>query len=304
MNDEAVLVVGTGAMACLFAGLLSAQAEVVMLGTWSEAVRAIRSGGVRLESEAGLQTCRPSATDNPRDCLGVRQALVLVKAWQTPRAAAQLAECLAPEGVALSLQNGLGNLEALGAALGDERAAGGVTRMGATLLGPGRVRVGGRGPTTVADHRRIGSLDRYLRAAGLEVERVADVTSVVWGKLAVNAGINPVAALLRVMNGEVAARPGAAAIVRQAAQEVQAVARALGIELPFEDAGEQALAAARASAENQSSMLQDVLRGARTEIDAINGAVVRLAQAAGAQAPVNQVLWRLVSALTPEEEVG
>jgi len=301
VKDERVLIVGTGAMACVFAGLLAGRSEVVLLGTWPEGIEAVNASGIRLLTDDGERTLRVLATDDPRACFGVRQALVLVKAWQTARAAAQLKQCLAQEGVALSLQNGLGNWEALCMALGEARAAAGVTRMGATLLAPGVVRLGGRGPTTLGNHPRLDPLQRRLRLAGLEVERVDDLEGILWGKLAVNAAINPVAALLRLSNGEIAARAGARAVMRGAAAEVQAVAEAAGIRLPFGDAAEQAEAAARASAGNLSSMLQDVLRGARTEIDAINGAVVRAAGTVGADAPINRTLWHLISALAPEE---
>ena len=301
MKDERVLIVGTGAMACVFAGLLAGRSEVVLLGTWPEGIEAVNASGIRLLTDDGERTLRVLATDDPRACFGVRQALVLVKAWQTARAAAQLKQCLAQEGVALSLQNGLGNWEALRMALGEARAAAGVTRMGATLLAPGVVRLGGRGPTTLGNHPRLDPLQRRLRLAGLEVERVDDLEGILWGKLAVNAAINPVAALLRLSNGEIAARAGARAVMRGAAAEVQTVAEAAGIRLPFGDAAEQAEAAARASAGNLSSMLQDVLRGARTEIDAINGAVVRAAGTVGADAPINRTLWHLISALAPEE---
>ena len=301
MKDERVLIVGTGAMACVFAGLLAGRSEVVLLGTWPEGIEAVNASGIRLLTDDGERTLRVLATDDPRACFGVRQALVLVKAWQTARAAAQLKQCLAQEGVALSLQNGLGNWEALRMALGEARAAAGVTRMGATLLAPGVVRLGGRGPTTLGNHPRLDPLQRRLRLAGLEVECVDDLEGILWGKLAVNAAINPVAALLRLSNGEIAARAGARAVMRGAAAEVQTVAEAAGIRLPFGDAAEQAEAAARASAGNLSSMLQDVLRGARTEIDAINGAVVRAAGTVGADAPINRTLWHLISALAPEE---
>jgi 2-dehydropantoate 2-reductase len=102
-----------------------------------------------------------------------------------------LAECLAPDGVALTLQNGLGNLETLQEELGVERAALGVTTTGATLLGPGHVRVGGTGPTHIARHARLEAYLPLLRKAGFQVEVEDDVESLLWGKLAVNAGINP-----------------------------------------------------------------------------------------------------------------
>jgi len=301
VSDDRLLIVGTGAMACLFAGLLAEAADVTLLGTWSEGIQAVNASGIRLHTEGGERALRVGATDDPRTCAGIRRALVLVKAWQTPRAAEQLRQCLAPDGVALSLQNGVGNWEILCESLGEARAAAGVTRMGAMLLAPGVVRLGGRGPTTLGAHERLGPLEQCLHAGGLEIERVGDLAGVLWGKLAVNAGINPVSALLRLRNGELLQRPGARAVMRQAAAEVQTVAAAMGIALPFPDAAEQAESAALASADNSSSMLQDVRRGARTEIDAINGAVVRMAEVDGVQAPVNRLLWQLVSAMTPGE---
>jgi 2-dehydropantoate 2-reductase len=298
VSDERLLIVGTGAMGCLFAGLLADVGEVILLGTWKEGIEAVRSHGVRLLTAAGERRLPVGATDDPQEVAGVGQALVLVKAWQTPRAGTQLVGCLAPDGVALSLQNGLGNWEVLRAALGEARAAVGVTRTGATMLAPGVVRVGGLGPTTLGENPRLDRLRHRLKAAGLDVEQVDDPTGALWGKLAVNAGINPVSALLRLCNGELTERPGAREVMRQAATEVQGVAEALGIALPFADAAAEAESAARASGNNQSSMLQDVLRGARTEIDAINGVVVRMAETVGAPTPINRMLWRLVSALT------
>jgi 2-dehydropantoate 2-reductase len=284
--------------------MLVDSADVLLLGSWREGIQALNSSGIRLISESGERTVRVAATDDPRACADVRMALVLVKAGQTARAAAQLQDCLASDGVALSLQNGLGNWERLSQVLGESRAAAGVTRMGATLVAPGIIRSGGRGLTTLAAHPRLDPLYRLMQSAGLPLEWVDDLTAALWGKLAVNAAINPVAALLRLRNGELTERPGARAVMDQAAGEAQAVAEALGIRLPYPGAAEQARLAAQASAGNQSSMLQDVLRGVPTEIDAINGAVVRAAEAAGVPAPVNRTLWRLVSALAPGETPG
>ncbi len=109
----AVLIVGTGAMACLFGARLAAHAQVTMLGTWREGLAALGSSGIRLQVNGILQVAPVRATDNPEDCRGARLALVLVKSWQTGRAALQLKQCLSDEGVALTLQNGLGNRERL-----------------------------------------------------------------------------------------------------------------------------------------------------------------------------------------------
>lgn len=224
----------------------------------------------------------------------MRFALVLVKAWQTARAARQLRSCLSPEGVVLTLQNGLGNAETLSEALGPERVAVGVTTSGATLVAPGVVRPGGEGVVHLGEHPRLAPVVQWLQQAGFRVEVSPDVQGVLWGKLAVNAAINPLTALLEVPNGALVANAAARLFLRRAAWEVQAVAEALGVRLPFPDAAEAAEEVARRTARNLSSMLQDLHRGAPTEIEAINGAVVRFGRQVGVSAPLNQALWEMV----------
>jgi 2-dehydropantoate 2-reductase len=295
-SEPSVLIAGSGAMACLFGARLSSVAGVTMLGTWPEGVAALQRSGIRLEA-GGMETAHSvRVVTNPRDCRGATFALVLVKSWQTERTAGMLEECLAPGGVALTLQNGLGNLEALRARLGEERSALGVTTMGATLVGPGRVRVGGSGPTYVAAHPRLEAPLALLRQAGLEVELENDMPSVQWGKLAVNAGINPLSALLGVPNGALVEDEQARAVMGEAARETALVASTLGIRLPYRDATAQAEDVARRTAANRSSMLPDISRGAPTEVDAINGAVADAGERLRVPVPVNRTLWRLVRA--------
>ncbi|MBM4422929.1 MAG: ketopantoate reductase family protein [Chloroflexi bacterium] len=294
-----ITVVGTGAMATLVAARLGRLAPITMLGSWMDAVTAINRDGVHVDSGPGADSVRVAATANPVECAGASIAIVLVKAWQTAKAASQIKTFLAPDGVALTLQNGLGNFETLAAELGAERAALGVTTQGATLIGPGHAREGGRGVTHIAEHPRLGPLFDLLRAANFDIHSSppSDLQSLVWGKLAINAAINPLTAILRVPNGELLNRPDALAVMDAAAREVAAVAAAKGIALPFPDAAARAREVARATASNRSSMFQDILRGAPTEIDAINGAVVREAQTVKMNAPVNETLWKLVRAL-------
>jgi 2-dehydropantoate 2-reductase len=296
IRPESVLIVGTGAMACLFGARLAPLARVTLLGTWREGLAALSQHGIRLEAGGMEQVQRVRATSNAAECRGARFALVLVKSWQTERATRMLSVCLAEEGVALTLQNGLGNLEQLTAALGGERVALGVTTTGATLLGPGRVRAGGSGPTHAARHPRLAPGLALLRAGGFLVEEAEDVEGLLWGKLAVNAAINPLTALLKVPNGRLLELPEARALMGEAALETAAVARAAGIRLPYRDPVAQAEEVARRTSENQSSMLQDRLRRAPTEIDAINGSVADEGGRRGIPTPVNRTLWRLVRA--------
>src|SRR5690349_10164545 len=151
---ENILIVGTGALASLFAAHLSRVGySITMLGSWKAGLDALQSHGVRLLDPDGNEHRFPvRATGDPRECHGVRHALVLVKAWQTEQAAGQLRGCLAEDGLAVTLQNGLGNRETLARSLGPSRVALGVTTMGATLLGPGLVREGGEGSISMERH--------------------------------------------------------------------------------------------------------------------------------------------------------
>jgi 2-dehydropantoate 2-reductase len=298
-SSDSVLIVGTGALACLFASRLSAAGvHVAMLGTWREGLAALRMYGVTQVLEDGRQTSYPvEVYDQPGDCQKTKYALVLVKSWQTERAASQLTNCLAPDGIALTLQNGLGNHEVLTKALGSERAAQGVTTTGATLLSSGRVRPGGEGIVSLGKHSRLAPVQKILKHAGFEIEVLDDVAALVWGKLAVNAAINPLTALLKMPNGEVLSRPSARQLSADLAHEVAAVAQAQGIKLPDTDPVIISERVAEKTAENHSSMYQDILRGAPTEIDAICGSVVAAGKKTGVPTPANYSMWKLIHAV-------
>lgn len=298
-SPPSLLIVGTGAMACLFAARLSrAGKTVAMLGSWRAGLEAIRQFGVVLVEADGSESAYPvTVTDDPSTCAGVRFALVLVKSWQTERAARQLWECLASDGVALTLQNGLGNYEQLSRVLGAQRVALGVTTVGANLITPGRVRLAGEGVITLGSHPLMGVLAEVFRSGGFLVEMSPDPNSLLWGKLVINAAINPITALLGVTNGELLQRAPARALLAAAAREAAAVAVARGVRLPYPDPVAAVENIARRTAENRSSMLQDVSRGAPTEIDAICGAIVEAGAQTGVPTPVNRTLWQLVKAL-------
>lgn len=299
MTNEPILIVGTGALATLFAARLAGRGhDITMLGTWEAGLDALEHAGARLVDSTGHERAfRVRATRDPRAAYGAKYAFVLVKSWQTERAAHQLAECLAEEGLAVTLQNGLGNNDILSRALGPERVALGVTTTGATLLSPGLVRAGGEGVVSLETHPLVGVVETALMRAGFPVEVVADARSLVWGKLVVNAAINPLTALLRIPNGELLNRPSARVIMKALANETAAVASAQRVRLPFKNPIEAAESVARQTAANHSSMFQDLRRGAPTEIDAINGAVTRAGKQNGVPTPVNGVCWRLVQTM-------
>ena len=298
MNKD-ILIVGTGALASLFAARLTqAGNPITMLGTWKAGLDALQKNGVRLVDADGQEhRFHVRAIDDPRQSSGVKYALVLVKAWQTERAASQLQECLASDGLAVTLQNGLGNRETLAQRLGGGRVALGVTTTGATLLGPGLVKAGGEGVISFERNQRLGPIEAALRSATFNVHVVDNADSLVWGKLVINAAINPLTALLQVPNGELLVRPSAHELMKALACETAQVAAAEKIDLPFPDPVAAAEEVAHKTAENHSSMLQDVLRGAPTEIDAICGSVVKTGQKHNIDVHANWACWKLVKAI-------
>jgi 2-dehydropantoate 2-reductase len=293
-----LLIVGTGALASLFAARLSqAGYSITMLGSWKAGLDALQSHGVRLLDSNGSEHQVPvHATQDPRECRGMKHALVLVKAWQTEQIAEQLRECLADDGLAVTLQNGLGNRETLARSLGASRVAPGVTTTGATLLGPGRVREGGEGIISIERNQALGPIEEALRLANFNVNLVEDAQSLIWGKLVINAAINPLTAILRVPNGKLLELPSAREMMAALARETAQVAERQNVPLPFPDPIAAAEDVARKTAANHSSMLQDVLRGAPTEIDAICGAVVKIGQKYGLDTSTNWACWKLVKA--------
>lgn len=299
-----VLVVGTGAMATLFAFQLAEHYPVSILGTWREALQTMANQGVTLEQNGDVSQRGVAVYSDPKQFSGVQLALILVKSWQTARTAEQLTVCLADDGIALSLQNGLGNLEILQSVLGADRSALGVTTLGATSTGPARVRLGGEGEIYLPQDPRLHNFAALFQAAGFEVQWTEDLQAAVWGKLVINSAINPLTALIGCRNGSLLELDDACWLLDEVAEETAQFATSQGIGLPFTNAVESVREVARRSALNVSSMLADLRRGAPTEIDMINGAITQRAAAAGYLTPLNHFLWKTVRARAAYLEQG
>lgn len=301
-----IAIIGAGAMGCLYGGKLACVTDVWLIDPWREHVEAIRTRGLRIDEPRGEFTVQVAATTNPVDVGRVDLAIVFVKSHQTRWAAEVAAGILAPDGLALTLQNGLGNGEVLAEVLGPARAWQGVTSHGATLLGPGHIRHAGTGPTYLQLRPEIAekaeAVAALFRQAEIETHLSEDVAAIIWSKLIINVGINALTALLRVPNGVLAENEAAAAVMARLVEEAVRVVEAKGIALPYADPVTHVREVARATGQNRSSMLQDVMRGSRTEVGVINGAVVREAAKLGLAAPVNQTILDLVRALETSYE--
>ncbi|WP_025323561.1 ketopantoate reductase family protein [Deferrisoma camini] len=297
-------IIGAGAMGCLFgAHLARAGVDVTLIDIDADEVATLRARGVRLHQDGRVSDVAVAALTDPAEAGPADLVIVFVKAHQTRSVLPGLPPLLGPETRVLTLQNGLGAADVLAEAVPPDRLLVGVTAQGATQLGRGEVRHGGRGETLLGPYRP--GPDRFaqraaamLTGAGLPARAVADPWPPVWKKLAVNCAINPVTALTGIRNGPVAAWDPARELAADAAREAAAVARAEGVDLGDpEDLVGFVTAVARATAENRSSMGQDVDRRAPTEIEFICGAVVRRGEARGVPTPVNRTLWRLIRTL-------
>ena len=303
-----ISIIGTGAMATLFAARLTDVADVAMIGSWAEAIEAICQNGITIDGDSCCHNVHTAY--DPDDAPAADLAIVLTKAYKTPIAAQVAAKTIKPDGIALTLQNGLGNIETLSAQIGADRSMQGVTMQGATLLAPGHIRTSGRGathlgyvPIELAAPRDFGvghrayEISALFNSAGLKSQVTADIDGLVWGKVIINAAINPLTAILRVPNGALVESEETSGLMKTAALEAAAVATAKGITLPFPDPVERVKQVATMTATNHSSMLQDVLGKRPTEIDAINGKIVEQGLVLGIATPVNAALTSLMRAI-------
>jgi 2-dehydropantoate 2-reductase len=297
-----IAIIGPGALGCLLAALLVEAGENARLLDYRpERVARLRRRGLRLHTPEGeRQIAVPIGL--PQEVAPADLTIVAVKAHQTQTAALNLPRLLAAGGLVLTLQNGLGNVESIAAQVGPERLLAGVALLGVTRKEEGEVILAGRGALIIGlpagsqvSPAELARVAAALRQTGLECREAADVEAVLWEKLLINVGINPLTALLRVPNGALPELPEAWALAVAAATEALAVARAAGVTLTV-DPEARLRQACTATATNRSSMLQDVLAGRSTEIDALNGQVAARGRALGVATPVNELLTRLLRA--------
>ena len=288
-----IVVFGAGGLGSLLGGLLAREHTVTLVGREPH-MEAIRADGLRI-SGAIEATVSPDAAREPPETADL--AIVCVKTFDTESAAGALTECALE--TCLSVQNGLGN-EAILADRLDATVLAGTATYGAVHSAPGAVKCNGigrvtLGPPSGGSSTTADRVGEAFETAGVVTTVASDMPERLWEKLAVNAGLNATTALARLENGAVL-DGDAETVATAAARETATVARSEGV--PLKDAkAEDALArVAEATAENTSSMHQDVLDGRRTEVDAINGYVERRAEAHGINAPVNATMARLLRA--------
>ena len=302
-----IAVLGAGAMGSVFGGRLSAAAgnEVWLIARREAHVHAINAGGLIVERPgARPAVVHPRATTDPGEVGPADLVIVFVKATDTATAAAGARPLIGNDSVVLTLQNGLGNLEVLQAAFGPEHVIAGITYAGARVAGPGhvvhtfahRTVIGSPEPRLAARAREVAAL---FNRAGLPTEVDDDVLRLVWSKAALNISINAVTALTGLRFSELADSPEALSVVDRVLDECLEVAKALGIEIDYaaDDPHRFVREHLRRIGPNKSSMLQDFEQGRKTEIEALNGALMERAWELDIDVPFNEMLTCLVQGI-------
>lgn len=307
-RDMKIAIIGAGAMGSLYGAKLSVHAEneVHLVDVWKDHIDAINVNGLQVEERDGVLVYRNLKGHTSAEEVGICDlAIVFVKSTQTKAAVEAHAALFGPDTLALTLQNGLGNIEQISSVIGTQRVIAGTTAHGSTMMSPGKIRHAGKGKTVIGEldgsqSFRIKGVAVLLDHAGMETAVSEKIVGLIWDKLLVNVGINALTGITKLCNGQLLDYPEIEELMAKAVSEGMAVAKAKGIALGFDDPIAHAKDLCRATATNRSSMLQDILNGRRTEIDMMNGAIVREGKAMGIETPVNLALTNLITFISRE----
>ncbi|MFO1231404.1 MAG: ketopantoate reductase family protein [Alicycliphilus sp.] len=290
-------VMGAGSVGCYFGALLARAGHTVTLIGRQAHVQAITAHGLRLQSATLDEHVRLSASTEAKAVAGADVVLLCVKSTDTETAARQIQPHLAPGALVLTLQNGVDNDERVRAVLGPAQpVAAAVVYVATAMAGPGHVRHFGRGDLLIAPSPVSERLALELAAAGIPTQVSGNVRGALWAKLVINCAYNALSAITQQPYGWLVQQDGASAVIADLVAECQAVAQADGVRMDGD-----VHAAVRGIAQSMpgqlSSTAQDLARGRPSEIEHLNGYVVRRGAALGLATPVNRALLVLVRML-------
>ncbi len=302
-----IAIVGPGALGCLLASLLSRSGQdgnrFSLIDYNSERAAKINVEGIRYRHGDTTCTVKLPVSSDPAEIGPVDAVILCVKSYDVKNCLMNCSSLLTPETLLIFMQNGVGHLD-VAEETGEAAIAYGTTTEGANLAGPGSVIHAGKGLTQLGflgdegkkARKTLENIVNLFRKAGLNTRISDTILSQLWTKLMVNTGINGLTATLGCKNGELLTLPGATEKLEKLVSEAQAIAEALDINVP-ENSVEITRDVCSKTSDNISSMLQDIRKQRRTEIDAINGAVVAAGEKTGIETPENRRLVEQVKAL-------
>ena len=298
-----VAVMGAGAVGCYFGGMLARAGHHVALVARPQHAQAIQRDGLRMETESFDERVRLAAGSDPSAVKDADLVLFCVKSSDTESAGAQLRDHLRPDTLVLCLQNGVDNAERLRTVLPGHKVAAAVVYVATEMAGPGHVRHHGRGELVIEPSSDNEPVAQALIRAGVPTEVSGNVRGALWLKLILNCAYNAISAIVQRPYGENVQGEGVKDVMRDVVEECLAVAKAEGVQVPGEvDAAVRMIADTMPG--QHSSTAQDLARGKKTEIDYLNGLIVRRGAASGIPTPVNRVLWALVKLLESKQHAS
>jgi 2-dehydropantoate 2-reductase len=298
-----VTIIGPGALGTLLAANLTrGKNEVHILDNSSERAKKLSLNGIRLEGLSGSYKAKINVTTEAEK-IGICEAVFLcVKSYDTENALKGIKDLIGENTYVISLQNGLGNLQLIGEYIDSNKIIGGVTSQTAALIDDGYVKHTARGETIIGQESgkvlgAIREISSVMNKANFPTKISKDINSIIWSKLVINVGINALSSITRLKNGMLVKNEYTREIMRRAVTEAVKVAKRKRIKLTYDDPIQKAEAVCRATSEDLSSMLQDILNRRQTEIDFINGAIIRQAKSLNIKTPTNEMLLELVKCI-------
>ena len=299
-----VAVMGAGAVGCYYGAMLARAGHEVVLIARPQHVEAIARNGLRLETAHFDESVRLAASPDASAVEGADVVLFCVKSTDTESAGASIRPFLKADALVLCLQNGVDNADRLQAVLPQHNVAAAVVYVATEMAGPGHVKHNGRGELVLAPSRSASvsseALAKALVGAGVPTEISRNVRGALWAKLTLNCAYNAVSAITQLPYGKTVAGAGIDAVTRDLVAECLAVAAAEGVEMPG-DINAAVRKIAETMQSQYSSTAQDLARGKRTEIDYLNGFIVRRGEVLGVDTPANRVMWALVKLLESKQ---
>ena len=293
-----IAVMGTGGTGGYFGGLLARAGEEVAFIARGAHLEAIRKNGLAVKSVlAGDFTISATATDDPGDIGPVDFVLFCVKAYDNAVAAEQIRPLIGPETIVLSVQNGIDNEQQIGEVIGPDPILGCVSYVSSTIKSPGVIAQTG-GPGTIVfgemhggTSARAETLQSTLQNSGITAELHSDIQTALWQKFLGICGVNGVTALTRLPMGEIVACEETRSLMRSTMEEVEAVARTSGANLPEGCVDQSMEFFSGVEPSVRGSMYYDLAAGRRLELDVLNGTVVRLGNEYGIPTPINFAIY-------------
>ena len=299
-----IAIVGAGAIGGLFGAILMEHGQdVTLVDIWEKHVKEIQDNGLAIMEKGHERTVRIRATTKIAEAGTPDLIIIAVKCYDTEQAAQDCKAIAGPETLVMTVQNGVGNVDTIGDVLGRDRVIAGTTSFGSTVLGPGRIQPNGIGAISLGEldgtvTARLEKTVAALNDGGIETKIVAGgVDTIIWTKLVANIGINALTAITMIRNGEILEHPGTKELQKKAVGEAAKVAYALDIRFATDDPMDHVLEVTTGTYTNKSSMRQDLERGSKTEVDYINGAIVKLGRTLSIDTPVNEALTLLIKTL-------